>query len=273
MRTTRALGRILAVATVALLASPACADEPDVATIVGRMKAALDPPRPSVRTLEMTISAERGAQTRWTAKQARKTVDGRRRVLTVMLAPETARGIALLVDEGDERRPPVQWTYVPSVRRVRKLTPLHDYDAFLNSDFTNADLGFTSIKSAYTLLGTEDKKGKRAYKVQAVPEDDHYYKRTITWVDTDTFLPLERVLHGPAGEPWKVHTFENVTTIGGIPTALKMRMDDTEVGSFTEIVTTSVEYGVEMPDGLFEPTALSEAVDSPVWRTHAPSPP
>jgi hypothetical protein len=248
------------------IATAAPAAPPDAATILSQMKQALEPPRSSLRRLDLTIHGDFGEATTIVLGQARKRVDGRNRILTVVLAPDDARGVALLIQEGDERVSDVQWAYVPFVRRVRKLTPLHDYDAFLGSDFANADLGFADVRSKSTVLGTDEINGKKAYKVETVPDDAWYYKRIVTWVDQSSMLPIQRELYGPDDDPWKLQKFENVTKINGTPTALTVTMLDQETKSRSAIKTSALTYDVkDLPDDLFDPQRLMKAIDAPVW--------
>ena len=67
------------VACVLLVAVPAVARPPDAQTILKRMKAALEPERPSIRTHRLAMRAADGSTTEWTARQARKRLpDGNR---------------------------------------------------------------------------------------------------------------------------------------------------------------------------------------------------
>lgn len=264
MRTrTMVMGSVLAV--VAAVASTAWAAPADVDTILAKMKVALEPPKTSLRKLDITISDDKGDSSQWVAGQARKRVDGHNRILTVVLAPPSARGIALLVQEGDDKTSNLQWDYVPFVRRVRKLSPLHDYDAFLSSDFTYADLGFVDVRSKSTLVGLDDVAGKKTFRVETVPDDDWYYKRIVTWVDQSSMLPIQREFYGPANDAWKLEKFEDVTRINGIPSALKVTMLDQETKGKSSIVTSALRYDADLPDALFDPDRLSEAMESPAW--------
>lgn len=255
---------VTAMAMVGMVAATAWA-APDIQTLLGKMKLALEPPKTSLRKLDITISADKGETTQWVAGQARKRVDGHNRILTVVLAPESARGIALLVQEGDDKVSNVQWLYVPFVRRVRKLTPMHDYDAFLSSDFTYADLGFVDVRSKSTLLGLDEIGGVKALRIETVPDDDWYYKRIVTWIDQATSLPIQRELYGPDNDPWKRQKFEDVTKINGVASALKVTMHDQETGGRSAIVTSALTYDADLPDALFDPNLLSEAIDAKVW--------
>jgi hypothetical protein len=43
-------------------------------------------------------------------------------------------------------------------------------------------------------------------------------------------------------------------------------MKDEATGGETAIVVSGVRYDAEIPDSLFDPTMLPEALSSPVWR-------
>lgn len=255
---------------IALVLSAAAhaADAPDGPTIAKHMRAALEPGRASVRQLVIEVSAEHGENARWTAGQARKRVKGRHQMLTVMLAPKDVEGIAFLVQEGGNGAPGGHTVniYLPSLRRTRTLTGVSAYEAFLGSDFTYADLGFESTRATYSLLKSGERDGAAGYEIQAIPANPWYYKRIVTWVNAKTFLPAIRTYYGPDGEPWKVERIEGVTTIDGVPTPLRFVMKDEEAGGQTTITVSGVRYDAEIPDTIFDPAKLRDAVSSPLWR-------
>lgn len=247
-----------------LLTQASAADAPAVSTIVQNMREALDPARPSTRKLTMRISSEHGEAAQWLAGQARKKRGDGNWMLTVMLQPENVKGIAFLVRQGGNADE--QWTYLPAARRVRKIIPMQKYQAFLNSDFTYADLGFVSRSPTYELLGTEQRKGVRAYKVQEVPHEQWYYSRILTWVASDSWLPLRREFYDPAGMLWKVEDFAQVERVDGVPTPLSIRMEDVREPGTSELRVSALRYDATVPDDLFDPARLPAAADSPLWR-------
>jgi outer membrane lipoprotein-sorting protein len=248
-------------------AGAAQAATPKVAVIERQMKAALEPARPSTRRFDMVIRSPEGDVTRWMARQARKHLPDGNRILTVMLAPDTVRGVALLIKERPGRSD-VQWLYLPSVRRVRKLLEPTRFESFLGTDFTYADLGFVNLSfSRFTLLGVGPYRGKHAYEVQEVPRNRWYYSRIVTWIATDSMLPLERDYYDPTGALWKTEYFENVTVIDGVPTPLRVRMVDNEEGGSTELDVSKVRYDIQIPDALFAPDHLRAVATHPFWAT------
>jgi outer membrane lipoprotein-sorting protein len=284
MRSThanRATARHLAVAAAfaaagALLASaPATADEaPDADRIVAQMKAALEPDKPSVRTMTMSVRQD-GESQAFTVAQARSKVAGEPRSLTVLLAPDDARGLAYLVaDKAPGSKENKEWLYVPVVRRVRELVPAENYTSFLDSDFTYADLGFLDLGSTNKLLGSDTVGGKKAYKVESIPGSttkQWYYARIVTWVDAETLLPLRREYYAPSGLMFKVATFDSVSRVDGMPTPFRITMENIPNRTSSELTVTNVTYAAKIPDEIFTPAKLRTIADLALWNEQHPA--
>ena len=255
---------LLALMLVAgLVRAGAAADPPDVATLVGRMKAAMEPAQSSVRQVQLSISGEDGGTTQWSMAQARKVIDGQARILNVLLAPASSRGIASLMVDAT---PAETLLWVPSIRRVRTLVPRDGYEAFLGSDFTYFDVGFVRRQDKYTYLGEQDRNGRKAWRIQQVPQSSWFYSQIVSWIDQQTLLPIERDFYSPAGDLWKVQTFENVVTIDGQPAALRIVMDDQHTSGKSVMTVSNLRFGVELPDSIFERRGLATAAQAPVWK-------
>jgi hypothetical protein len=191
----RALNLTIAVLVLMASTSPArvCAStpEPDVTSIVKRMKQALEPARPSVRLMTLKVNSSEGFATEWTLGQARAHVNDADWMLTVVLEPADAKGFALLA----EQRPgaqAVEYVYLPALRRVRELTPLAGYEPYFGTDFTYQDLSFIRLGGHEKLDGIETHNGVKAYELQEAFVNNPYFSRVVTWVATDTSLPVER---------------------------------------------------------------------------------
>lgn len=258
------------IVSATLLARPSLAQEtPSADQIVQQMKAALEPPKPSIRTMTMTLD-DRGTKSTFGLVQARKRLADGDRALTVLLEPEGARGIAYLT--ADSGNGATEWLYVPYVQRTRKLVPAENYQSFMDTDFTYGDLGLLPVDTRNTLLGTDTVDGKKAYKVESIPSTtvkQWYYSRTVTWIDASTLLPLRREFFSPAGDLFKVETFGSVTRVEGIPTPLEMRITNVGTGSSTTLTVTSISYDANVPDSLFQPDGLRIIADADAWKTAA----
>jgi hypothetical protein len=255
-----------AMALVLAIAATAAAAPPDAATIVSSMKKALEPAQSSLRKSTLTVT-QQGSTSKVTLGEARGKRGESNRILTVVLAPPDLRGMAYLVQEGPASSNNAVSVWLPAIGRVRTLVSPEAYSAFLNSDFTYADLGFTSLLSTYTIDAEDTVAGARVFRIQAVPPERWYYTRIVTTVAADTSLPIERKFYDPANELWKVERFEGVSTINGVPTAITTSMDDVQAKSNSTITVTDLQYGATIPDALLEPSGLPQAASSPIWAS------
>jgi len=257
--------RMMVVLLTLFTTARATASPPDVKTIVGKMKAGLEPARPSACRIDMTMHSPLGDSTPWVARQARKQLADGSRVLTVIVEPESVRGVALLIWERKDGTA-AQWLYLPFVRRVRKVAPAGAYETFLNTDFTYYDLGFVGLHDrGFELLGEELHNEMPAYKVQEMPRNPWYYSRIVSWVAKDSFLPLQRDYYDPAGALWKTERFEEITAVDGVRTPLRITMEDHDERTKTELKVSAVRYDATIPDELFDPDKLPQVVSHPLW--------
>jgi hypothetical protein len=255
------LAALLVVSTVASAGAAA----PDAKSLVAKMRSAIEPAKPGVRRMTLTLS-QQGETVQVTMGEARKQVGGSPRILLVTLAPANAVGTAYLVQHGGAGQD-TAWFYLPYVRRVRKLVSPEAYSAFLNSDFTYADLGFVDTGATYTLLGEGSENGKMTYRIQGVPKETWYYARWVTTIDAESGMPLSREIYDSANVLWKRQRFEPPTVVDGVPLPSAVSMEDLQAKSRTDIRMTGADYDIDLPDALFEPAQLPAAAGSPVWAT------
>lgn len=246
----------------------ALAAEPDATSIVKRMKEALEPARPSVRVFDLKIKSNGGLATEWKLAQARAHVNDADWMLTVVLRPTDARGLALLAKQkpGAEA---VLYAYLPAVHRVREITPLAGYEPFFGTDFTYQDLSFVRFGGQEKLDGTETHNGTTAYKLEEALANNPYYSKVITWVAVDTGLPVERDLDDVDGKLFLSERFERVEKVDGVPTIMRIVMSNVQSGGSSEIDLTSVKYDKTAPAELFDPKDLSHATKDSFWDTAA----
>ncbi len=253
---------------VGVMTNTAAATPPDVMTIVDQLQTVFAPVRPSLRQMVITVRNDEGdEQVRWVAGVARKQLSDGPRTLIVLLEPEGLQNNALLIGHrGDGEA--TMWLSAPAPQRVCGITPVDAYERFLRTDFTYSDLGLAPRRSAYRFLGVEQRNGVHAYKLEEAPQDQGYYSRILTWVTTDSLLPLRREYYDRAGQLWKTEVFEQVTVIDGVPTPLQVRMHDRQQGTTTELQVSEIRFDVDLPDALFQPQRLHEAATSPLWQAY-----
>ena len=56
-------------------------------------------------------------------------------------------------------------------------------------------------------MGTEQFKGKLAYRVETIPEENWYYSRIETWIDPETDLPIQRDFYDRGQQALEINVF------------------------------------------------------------------
>ncbi len=255
---------------VALAVAPAAAVPSYTEKLYVDMKAALEPDRPNARKLVFVISGTHGDPAQWMARQVRKRLPDGRRTLTVFLEPESVKGIAFLTWERKDQ-PTVDWVYLAPLRRIVKDVDLEALPV-LYSEFTFADIGVIKLgERQLTLLGAEQRAGKKVLKVQEVPREPRPYVRILTWFAAESSLPMDREFYDAADVLFKTQRFET-TVSEGIPTLSRIRIENKLEGSHTELHVSEVRADVDVPDQLFDPSKLGQVADDPFWQALAVSP-
>jgi hypothetical protein len=230
------------------------------------MKAALEPAKPSTRTMTFTVhSAAFNENTEIVVRQARKNFTDGARSVTVVMEPETAKGVTVLVIE-QKGKPNNQYVYYPALRRSRRLGGAGFFESFLGTDFTYADVGLVEVhERSLKLLGTKPHGDTKAYELQETPKNRGYYSRIVDWIATDTGLPLERDHYDVANALWRKQIFQDEATIDGVPTPMRVRVDDVQSGDWSELKVSALNYDANVPDDLFDPRKLHEVAANPIW--------
>jgi outer membrane lipoprotein-sorting protein len=253
-------------AAVILAPAAGAADEPTAGEIGRKMMAALYPTRPSTRTIDIEVGTDKGTHVSWTARQARTGVAGERYNLTVVVAPDSVAGFAILAGEADSAQRSSLWIYVPPVRRVKQVHYEGRLDNFLNTDMSVEDFGFLHLADGeLEMVGKSGLEGEPAYLLRQTPKGPSAFSRIMTWVAAETFLPLRREFYDAAGALWKTQTFGESTVINGIPTPLSVTMKDEQQGGYTRLQVREVSYTARLAPEIFRVEALATALDSAKW--------
>jgi Outer membrane lipoprotein-sorting protein len=252
---------------LSMLSSPVAAAGPDVATIVQHMKQGLQGPNDAVRLMTLKVISDGKPAAEWKLVQANGNAKGAHWILTVVLAPPDAKGMAFLDREQPGATSAVKYAYLPATRRVLEFTPVEGYDAFFATDFSYQDLGFVRLGGGgEKLVGIETRNGKQVYKLEDHPINHPYYSKVISYVATDTLLPVERDFYDLAGRLFKVEHC-TVEMVNGIPTITKIVLNNVNAGSSSEIDVTKVIYDKHVPADLFDPKRLPDVANHPFWTT------
>ncbi len=112
--------------------------------------------------------------------------------LTVFNKPRDIKGTSFLsfshtVGNDD------QWLYLPSLKRVKRISSRNKSGPFMGSEFSFEDLSSFEIeKYQYNYLGEEKIDGLDSFKVEQFPVDENSgYTRRIVWIDKSEYRTLK----------------------------------------------------------------------------------
>lgn len=157
------------------------------------------------------------------------------------------------------------WMFFPRTQRVRKLASHAKKQKMEGSDFSYEDLGsgdtfiddFTSVR-----LDDEQMEGYDCYKLELTrnPESDVSYSRLIIWVVKENYVPVV-IDYYSENDPQRLEkrlVQSDIRVIDGIPTAMKIEMQNKNDNTKTEMELIEVEYNVELDDSIFTERSLKK---------------
>lgn len=195
--------------------------------------------------------------------------------LVVFTGPTAAKGLAVLtwsyIDPGKEQN---QWLWLPSLKKIRKISAAQSDDSFMGSDFTIEEITTRKFEDeTYSLLREEAFKGYRCefdnqlyhqgtdcYVVEAKPKKSPwYYSKRIVWIDKNTGGDIYHEVYDPKGRLYKIifKDYEIVKVEGkDYPTQMLLEVKDLRTGHRTVVEMRDIKYDQRLSEALFTEKSL-----------------
>jgi hypothetical protein len=207
----------------------------------------------------------------------RKSDDAAYKDLNMFTAPSSVKGLATLSwTYLDPKRQQDTWVWIPSLKRVRKVSSSNSDDSFMGSDFTVEDIVTRRFEDeTYTLQRSEDFKGytceqdKKVYS-QGIPcfvieckpkKSPWYYSKRILWVDKKTGGGIYEEKYDANGKLFMT-LFKNfvVYTVNGkdYPTQVLLEGKDLRSGHRSVIINSDIKYDQGLSEELFNERTLQQ---------------
>ena len=109
-----------------------------------------------------------------------------------------------------------QWLYLPSLKRVKRISSRSKSGSFMGSEFAYEDLGSQEIeKYTYKYVKDEQLDGRNHWVIEQVPTDKKSgYSRQVSWVDQEYRQPAKVVFYDRKGALLKTFTFAGYKQYG-----------------------------------------------------------
>ncbi len=181
--------------------------------------------------------------------------------LIIFNTPSDIKGTSLLTHgfgSGDK-----QWLYLPSLKRVKRISGAKKSSAFLGSEFSFEDLSSMEIdKYRYEYLRKETTKTGGGHVIDRIPKDTNSrYQKLTTWYDANNYLPLKIEFFDKKGWHIKTLTFLEYKSYikRSVWRASEMLMVNLITGKSTLLVLDDIKFDIGLTKQYFHPQKLKDA--------------
>ena len=208
----------------------------------------------------------------------RRYANDEQKAIVFLRAPAEIKGTALLAFT-HRAKAAEQWLYLPAYKRAREISPDARNERFVSSDLTYNDIDILTELPTWSesdatsrLRGEETLDGTPCYVIERAPTRAGVaYERIVVWLGRDDLVARQLEfysraapsgwLNGLAGgsgsdEPSKRIRQHDIRTVGAIPVAYRVDVENVETGGTTTIDLTDVQFNQNLPDDLFTQRAL-----------------
>ncbi len=195
--------------------------------------------------------------------------------IVVMTYPTQIKGLAVLTwTYEDPNKDQNVWLWLPSLKKVRKISASEDDDAFMGSDFTVEEVSTRRFEDeTYKLIGEKNFKGykfeytgevkfegKPCFVIECVPKKPHwYYTKRVVWIDKDTGGNIFEEYYDKRGKLFKTLFREWVWADMGdkkYPIQVSLECKDLRTGHRTVIIMKDTAYDQGISEHNFTVKAL-----------------
>ncbi|UCC94403.1 MAG: outer membrane lipoprotein-sorting protein [Candidatus Omnitrophota bacterium] len=195
--------------------------------------------------------------------------------LIVVTYPTEIKGLAILTwTYEDFKKDQNVWLWVPSLKKVRKISASEDDDAFMGSDLTVEDVSTRRFEDeTYKLIGEKvfdgytfehtqevKSKGKPCFVIEATPlKPRWYYSKRLVWVDKETGGNIYEEYYNKKGKVFKTRFIEwgwYKPETKKYPMQIAIECKDLRTGHRTVIFNEEQEYDQGISEQNFTVKAL-----------------
>ena len=212
--------------------------------------------------LEMTLINARGDTRERSIKQFTKDLDDVEKSIMFFTAPADVANTSFMNWSYEDGSSDDQWIYLPSLRRVRRISSDDKSDRFMGSDFTYDDLGDRHPDDdEHELLREETINGKECYVVESTPKNpDYMYSRTVTWIEKDTYIGVQKEFYDEYGDFLKTLTVNEYENIDGFDIITHTEMYDDQRDHRTVMEMKNVKVNTGISDNMFTERMMSRGL-------------
>ena len=162
--------------------------------------------------------------------------DGDKSLLT-FLYPDDLKGTKLLSFEviGSDDK---QWLYLPSLKRIKRISSRNKSGSFMASEFSYEDISSQNYKN-YSYRGEAEevtRNGANYFKLTRIPIDANSgYSKQIIWVEKESYLARYGEYYDKQDRLLKKIDFSEYKVIDGIQRIVKINIENVQNGKSSSL--------------------------------------
>lgn len=150
-----------------------------------------------------------------------------------------------------------QWLYLPSIKRVKRISSKDRSGSFMGSEFSYEDLGSQEVeKYTYKFIKDETIDGKPHWVVERVPVGKSGYSKQISWINQEVMNPTKIEYYDRKGDLLKTATFKDYKKFGKFWRIGGIEMVNHQTKKQSALTWSDRQLGQSISDSSFESAAL-----------------
>lgn len=177
--------------------------------------------------------------------------------LVVFSSPADVRDTALL-NHPFINKPDDQWLYLPSIKRVKRISTSNKSGPFVGSEFAFEDFTSQEVeKYTYEYLSAGEVDGNPVEVVVRFPKDENSgYSRQVVYFDKASKQPLKIEFYDRKQSLLKTLTLTGYRQYNSIWRPDTQKMLNHQTGKSTDLLMSNYEFGVGFKSTDFDSSAL-----------------
>lgn len=209
--------------------------------------------------MEMILRNRAGKESRRKITNRQLEMDGDGdKSLSLFKEPGDVAGTAMLTfSHGLE--PDDQWLYLPSIKRVKRISSKNKSGPFMGSEFAFEDLGSQEVeKYSYKFLAEEPCGEYECYKLERYPQyEGSGYTRQVSWIDKAEYRTIRTEFYDRKDALLKTLEFIDYQEHpGGYWRANRFEVVNHQTGKSTTLLWSNYDFETELDEKDFNQNAL-----------------
>ena len=178
--------------------------------------------------------------------------------LIVFDTPRDVKGTGFL-SFSHARDPDDQWLYLPSLKRVKRISSNNKSGPFMGSEFAYEDMSSQEVdKYTYKYVKSETVLGVPGHVIERIPVDTNSgYARQLVWIDGTHWRTAKIEFYDRKNEPLKTLSFSGYRKYANNKwRADEMLMTNHQSGKSTTLFWKDIQIGVNVSSRDFKKDAL-----------------